>query len=320
MFLGGDIGGTKTHLAIFDRDLKIRKEKIYPSHNYATFSLILEEFLKGETVSIITLGVAGPVQNGKCETTNLPWVLESQSLSKEANGTPVFLLNDLEANAYGISVLGNDDFICLNPGQKQTGNQALISAGTGLGEAGIYWDGKSHIPFASEGGHADFGPRNPLEIDLLIYLSKLFGQHVSYERVLSGIGLYYLYRFLVEVKSYAQNSEVEASKDPKDITKCAISRSCPTCKKAVEIFSEIYGAEAGNLALKMLAIGGVFIGGGIAPKILPFLQAGDFLESFFSKGRFRKLLQTIPVYVIRKENTALLGAADFGRQRYKDAL
>ena len=317
MFLAGDIGGTKTHLAFFDHSLKMIKDKIYSSKAYDSVSLILQDFLHGEKIQIGALGIAGPVRDGKCHATNLPWVIDEKVLSKENGNVPMFLLNDLEANAYGIPLLKEHDFVCLQKGEKGGGNRALISAGTGLGEAGIYWDGKKHIPFACEGGHADFAPRNEIEIELLTYLWDVY-EHVSYERVLSGNGFYHLYRFLVDKKGYAKNEHVESKKDPKLITEMAVANSCPTCIATVEFFCKIYGAEAGNLALKMFASGGLYIGGGIAPKIIHFLQKKEFLESFSSKGRFSGLLQTFPVFIIKKEETALLGAADFARQRGKN--
>ena len=220
----------------------------------------------------------------------------------------------MEAKAYGLKVLKKEELFCLNQGEKQAGNQALIAAGTGLGEAGLFWDGKDHIPFACEGGHTDFGPRDPLEIDLLIYLQKKFG-HVSYERIVSGPGIYLLYEFLVETGREKRSSYVEGQKkSPLVISEGALKMKDPVCERVIDLFLSIYGAESGNVALKFFSLGGVFIGGGIAPFFAHQMKTGSFLSSFLNKGRFKSLLETMPVYVILNDDASLLGAAYYAEK------
>lgn len=320
-FLVGDIGGTKTHLAVID-ELDLRKkifEKTYASKEYADFLLIVQDFLSAykDKLNMACFGVAGPVQEGRCKTTNLPWVIDAKETEK-AVSLPVFLLNDLEANAYGIPVLKEDELFVLNPGKKKTGNRALIAAGTGLGEAGIFWDGEQHIPFACEGGHVDFGPRDELEMELLRYLIEQYG-HVSYERVVSGPGIYDLYRFLVDMRLEEENPEVRnafsLTSPPLVISKLALEESDPAAERTIEWFISLYGAEAGNLALKFLAVGGVYIGGGIAPHLIPLLKNGEFMRSFVKKGRFASLLNDIPIHVILNSETPLLGCAAYLKRK-----
>jgi glucokinase len=320
MFLAGDIGGTKTHLAFFEvagGRLRRHAEETYPSRDYDGLAPILKEFLakQHQTADRVCLGIAGPVRQGRVETPNLPWVVDADRLREEVGCGPVTLLNDLEANAHGIGALGPDDFAVLNPGTEAAGNAALISAGTGLGEAGLYWDGKRHRPFASEGGHADFGPRTPLETELAAYLAARFG-HVSVERVLSGPGLVNVYHFLRERGGAADElpglMERFRVQDPAAaISEAALQDASALCARALDVFVSVYGAEAGNLALKLLATGGVSVGGGIAPKILPRLHGPAFVEAFVNKGRMQPLLEAIPVRVILNADTALLGAARF---------
>lgn len=294
MILAGDIGGTKTHLAVFDGKKMVRGEK-FSSKQASSLEEIIHTFLK-EKVERACFGVAGPVQDQKSHVTNLPWVIDAKKIASEFKIPRVALINDLEANAWGIGCLEEKEFAVLNAGKKKTGNQAVIAAGTGLGEAGLIWDGKRHVPFACEGGHCDFAPRDADERDLWSYLHKKYG-HVSYERVLSGPGIEHLYWFLVEHRRAKLPPLPEGRDSP----------------QVLEWFSSLYGAEASNLALKLLATGGVFIGGGIAPKILPFLNS-HFMPAFAQKGRFDELMREIPVKVILNENTALLGAAEYSRQ------
>ena len=313
MHLVGDVGGTKSHLALVDGD-KIVRDQRFASGDYQDLTTIAREFLAGgqEKIDKACFGVAGPVRDGRCQATNLPWVIDSKELASDLGASAVYLLNDLEANAWGINVLKEDQLFVLNQGVEASGNEGLISAGTGLGEAGLYYDGKGHLPFATEGGHTEFGPRTDLEIELFIYLRDKFG-HVSYERVLSGPGLADVYRFLVDVKGRPDvvGSGVEKSELPKHVSEKGLEESGSTCREALEIFVDLYGAEAGNLALKFLALGGIFVGGGIAPKILPLIKKGLFMKSFCDKGRFESLMKDIPVKVILEENTAMLGAAHF---------
>jgi glucokinase len=257
--------------------------------------------------------VAGPVTQEVVIATNLPWWIDIQSLQKIISLKKVEVINDLVANAYGISVLEKRDFEILNFGKMKRGNQALISAGTGLGEAILFWDGQQHVPSPSEGGHAEFGPRNHLELELFHYLSDRF-DHVSYERVLSGEGLSHIYQFLKDSKRFGSEpswlSKKMAEEDPAEvISEVAQLKKNKLCAKALDLFASIYGAAAGNLALQVMAIGGVYVGGGIAPKIIWKLKDGTFMKAFKDKGRLSHIVVHIPVKVIMNERTALLGAA-----------
>lgn len=321
-YLAGDIGGTKTHLALYQEEkgrmVKLKDEK-YPSQKYPNLKTIVKTFLKGEDISVKKgcFGIAGPVKKGKSQATNLPWLVDSEVLMGELQIEKVALINDLEANAYGLNMLEKDELYTLNAGDPEAeGNQAMVSAGTGLGEGGIFYDGKRHIPFASEGGHADFAPRNETEDELLRFLRKKFG-HVSYERILSGPGLYNLYQFVVETKKERETEEnlkkIQEGDSPRLISEMGLSGASKACTKTLEFFASIYGSEAGNISLKMLALGGIYLGGGIAPKLLTILKRGDFMRSFTEKGRFSKLLEQIPVHVVLNDNTALLGATYYAK-------
>jgi glucokinase len=247
------------------------------------------------------------------ETSNLPWIVESSRLAKELNLPCTLLINDLEANAWGIQALTQADLITLNQVKRTpVGNQAVIAAGTGLGEAGLYWDGSKYHIFACEGGHCDFAPRNELEVDLLRYLLVRYG-HVSYERIVSGPGLVNVFQFLRDTHRGEEPpwlTEEMAHGDPAPaISRAALSGRSPLAERALDLWISIYGAEAGNLALKLKATGGIYLGGGIAPKILPKLSGPLFMQAFLSKGRLQGLLETIPVRVITNDKAALLGAA-----------
>jgi glucokinase len=227
----------------------------------------------------------------------------------------VFLINDLEANAYGIECLKEEEFLTLNEGTPQKGNACLIAAGTGLGEAGLYFNGKTYNPFACEGGHTDFAPRDDREIELLKYLQKKYG-HVSYERVVSGPGIQKIYEFLIDTKVEPKiesfEKELKKHAEPQIlITQKGVNKEIKGCEKAIDMFISAYGAETGNLALKMFALGGVYVGGGIAPKMVDTLQEGMFLKSFADKGRFSSLMMSMPVKVILNDKAALLGAARY---------
>ncbi len=316
MILAGDIGGTHTRIALFEGKEKIKEVK-YKSKNYQNLIQIVLEFLQKEKkVDIAVFGIAGPIRNGKCKTTNLPWIVDAKEIQDRAKITQVHLINDLMANAYGIRAIKDEEFYVLNKGNSQNkGNAALISAGTGLGEAGIYWDGKEFHPFACEGGHADFAPKNELEWQLFKYLQVIFG-HVSYERVLSGPGIENIYRFFVETQK-----ENPIQGDFPDLSRVisqkAIEKSSEVAQKTLKLFLSIYAAEAGNVALKFLALSGVYIGGGIAPTLLPLLKAEEFMKSFADKGRFQELLLSISVKVILNEDTALLGSHEFALDKIK---
>jgi glucokinase len=320
MILAGDIGGTNARLALFDVQngaYKLVSGSVFPSRQYRGLDEIVTKFVSDGELhpNLACFGVAGPVRNGRVETSNLPWVVDSKRLASELRLPSAILINDLEANAWGIAALEPDDVVVLNQVKDApVGNKAVIAAGTGLGEAGMYWDGSKHHVFASEGGHTDFAPRNELEVDLLNYLRARFG-HVSYERIVSGPGLVNVFHFLRDTGRGAEPSwltEQMASSDPAAaISMAALAGKCGLCEHAVDLFVSLYGAEAGNLALKIMATGGVYVGGGIAPKILPKLAGPLFMQSFNGKGRMQTLLESIPVKVVKNEKLALLGAARY---------
>jgi glucokinase len=321
MILAGDIGGTKTVIAHYEKsgdDLLQLRAATYPSRDYQSLEAILAAYLKvspGVAPRVGCFGVAGTVLDGKCQTTNLPWQLDEQTLARAIGAPRVRLLNDLEATGYGILQLPTAELCVLNPGSRsdRRGHAAVIAAGTGLGEAILYWDGQRHHPMASEGGHVDYAPRTDQEIELLRYLRAKIGGRVSIERVLSGPGFYDIYCFLRDSGHTAESPEVAArlrTEDPNPtITRLGLAKADPLSVAALELFSTLYGAEAGNLALKCLATGGVFVGGGIAPKILPVLQDGSFLRGFTDKGRFTGLMKSIEVSVALNPAAALIGAA-----------
>jgi len=292
----------------------VGEERKFPSQKYPSLEAIILEFLQGKKVEKACFGVAGPVKEGKSKITNLPWIIDAENISKTLGIRVVHLLNDLEANAYGLRALKKEELFVLHPGRVQKGNQALISAGTGLGEAGLYWDGKMHRPFACEGGHSDFAPRNEIEIELLVYLQKKFG-HVSYERVISGPGLHNLFQFLIDTgkeKLTTALKEEMRERDPsRVISEWGRQEKDAACIRAVEWFISLYGAEAGNMALKFFALGGFYIGGGIAPHLHQQIKQGGFRASFVDKGRFRELLESIPIWIVMNDSAALLGAANY---------
>ncbi len=318
MILAGDIGGTNTRLALFEMEGKrprVIVKQTFPSGEHKSLDEIVRQFL-GEhslTIKCACFGVAGPIRDRRSKPSNLPWVVDADQLATLFGFDAVTLVNDLEANAFGLVALEPKDFAVLNEGAPESeGNAAIISAGTGLGEAGLHFEGKTRRPFASEGGHADFAPRNELEIELLRYLIPQF-HHVSYERVLSGPGLLNIYTFLRDTGRGEEAAwladEMEEAAAPAVITRAALDGKSELCMGALDLFVSIYGAEAGNLALKMNATGGVFLGGGIAPRIIDKLKSLAFMEAFTAKGRMRPLLEAVPVRVILNDMTALIGAA-----------
>jgi len=321
-YLAGDIGGTKTHLALYKdegEECTLLRDQKYPSKDFPNLRTIIKAFLENETkkVSRGCFGIAGPVKDGKSQATNLPWLVDHEQIEKETAIKKVALINDLEANAYGLNLLKKEEFFVLNEGEVESDrNQALISAGTGLGEAGLVFDGKRHLPFATEGGHGDFGARSEIEDELLLYLRKKFG-HVSYERILSGPGLFNVYEFLVETKKETETKEryeeIKKGDAPKMISEFGLKGESFACARALDLFVTIYGAEAGNLALRLLALGGVFVGGGIAPKLLDIIKSGGFIKGFKEKGRFGDLLSAIPVRVVLNTKTALLGSLYYAK-------
>jgi glucokinase len=318
MILAGDIGGTNARLAYFQPQnghLQLVSERVFPSREHSEFGEIVSQFLddSGTRPEVACFGIAGPVRNGRVETSNLPWVIEQSHLAKQIHLPSTWLINDLEASAWGIGALSMADLVPLNQVTGPVaGNQAVIAPGTGLGQAGLYWDGQRHSVFACEGGHADFAPQGELQIELLRYLANRFG-HVSYERVLSGPGLVNVYEFLRESGKDKESSELAAEIKKGDaaaaISRAAIAGTSSLAEKALDLWIAVYGAEASNLALKIMATGGLFLTGGISPKILDKLKGPIFMQAFLQKGRLRPLVEAIPVQVVTNEKAGLLGAA-----------
>jgi glucokinase len=317
MILAGDVGGTKVNLALYDfidGNLKHTRDKQYPAKEYSGLEEIVKEFIVSEKVTAACFGVPGPVRDGRLRLTNLPWTLDSRELAADLKIDYVFLINDLQANGYGIAELSAEQVFTLSEGDpRQMGNRALIAAGTGLGESFMIWDGRDYVPYPSEGGHADFAPRDEDEIDLLRFLKQKYNGRTSTERVVSGQGLTNIYEFLREVRGVEEPvwlAERMAAEDPNAvITELALKAKSEICEKALDMFVSAYGAEAGNLALKVLSVGGLYVGGGIAPRILEKLKDGAFMKAFTDKGRLSQLLVNTPVRVILESKTALIGAA-----------
>ena len=330
MQLAGDIGGTKTILAIFSAESGPRNpiaQFTFPSADYPSLEIMVRDFLSRVhfPVERATFAVAGPVLNGKAEVTNLPWVIEEEKLKRELDLSSVRLINDLEAVGYAISELLPEETYTLQEGHAIPGGaMAVVAPGTGLGEAYLTWDGKRYRAHPSEGGHTDFAPLTPLQFGLLRYLQERIG-HVSYERVCSGIGIPNIYNYLKE-SGYAVEppwlaEKLAATKDPTPvIVEAAISQEifCDLCREVLHTFVSVLGAETGNLALKVLSTGGVYLAGGIPPRILPILAEGTFLENFIHKGRFADLLTRMPVRVILNPKTGILGAASHVMGAYDD--
>ena len=327
MYLAGDIGGTKTSMAMMeglDGKLGFVREQTFKSDKYSSLESIITEFLDGcsdcPRVRGACFGVAGAIIDGRCQTTNLPWTEMSEEGLALATGAPrVKLLNDLEAMAYGMLFLPPEELVELNPAANPgpvRGHAVVLAAGTGLGEAILSWDGERHRPIASEGGHCSFAPQSELEVELWRYLRRQFHGHVSYERILSGPGFANLFGFLRQTGRYQESpaleTELAACSDIGErngvVSKHGLAGTDQLCQATLDLFASIYGAEAGNLALKCMAMGGVFIGGGIAPKLLKSLQSGTFLEGFLAKGRFASILKTLPVRVATNPKTPILGA------------
>lgn len=315
--LTGDIGGTKTRLAIAavnGTQVRIEHEATYPSSRFATFADLLAVFLGDrQPPAKAAFGVAGPVHGRAVHTTNLPWHIEADALQRRFGFTACTLLNDLEAAACGLPALQAQDLLVLQQGEAgAAGNCAIIAAGTGLGEAGLYWDGQMHHPYATEGGHASFSPQSELEFALMLHLQSRYG-HVSWERVVSGMGLPDLHDFLRAYRKAALPSwlaeEMQSGDAAAAISGAALAGKDAICVETLECFVRLYGAEAGNLALKTMSRGGLYVGGGIAPKILPLLQQNIFMQSFLDKGRMRPLLEAMPVRVILQDRVALYGPA-----------
>lgn len=320
LVLTGDIGGTKTNLAIFSREGGLRApiaEATFASANYPDLESIAKEFLgKAElAVERAAFGVAGPVLNGAAHITNLPWVMTEARLQDALGVKSVRLLNDLESIANAVPILEAEDVCALNDiAPELHGPVGIVAPGTGLGEAFLLWIDDNYRAFASEGGHADFAPGNELEGDLLRYLQRKFGR-ASYERVCSGLGIPNVYHFLRDC-AYIQESawvaeQLAASNDPTPVivTNALTEQPDPLCARVMEIFASVLAAKAGNLALTVMATGGIYLGGGIPPRILPLLQRESFMNTFRYKGRLSGLMQRIPVRVILNAKAGLLGAA-----------
>ena len=326
MILAGDVGGTKVDLALFEFQggrLQHVVEERFAAQQYIGLEDIVREFFtkhQHPEINGACIGVPGPVRNGRLKLTNLPWQLDARELSRNLGIDHIFLINDLEANGYGVAELTRDQVYTLSAGDpSNVGNRGLISAGTGLGEAVLMWNGKMHVPVASEGGHCDFAPRSELEISLLRYLQRLVGGRVSYERVVSGLGLKNVYSFLRDEQGMQESAELRDRMQAEDpnavIGELGESGKDELCVRTLDIFVSVYGAEAGNLALKVLSTGGMFIGGGIAPKILDKMRDGTFMRAFTDKGRLSDLLVHTPVHIILESRAALMGAAAYAEAR-----
>ena len=339
MILAGDVGGTKVHLALYEftaGKLNRLRDQKYPAHEFARLDDVVQKFLHGDgepgdhteskvdlsQVQAACFGCPGPVRDGRLKLTNLPWVLDVRDLRTSIGIEHIFLINDLEANGYGIPELTSSQIFTLHPGDvSAVGHRGLIAAGTGLGEALLIYDSnrKTHQPLPSEGGHCDYAARTDRDIAMLTYLRATLKGRVSFERVVSGLGIKNIYGFLRDDQHMEEPDwlrERMATEDPNAVIgHCAEDGSSDLCFQTMQIFSAAFGAEAGNLALKLLAAGGIYLGGGIAPKILKTLQSGAFLQAFLDKGRLSPLLETIPVRVILDDTCALLGAAAFAETR-----
>ena len=332
MILAGDVGGTKVHLALYNFDggaLKPVRDQKFPAHEFASLDDVVHRFLgEGDDhpatnlseIAAACFGCPGPVRDGRLKLTNLPWTLDARDLRGSLGIEHIFLINDLEANGYGIPELKPEALVMLHTGDASAvGHRGLMAAGTGLGEALLVWDGKHHRPLPSEGGHCDFAPRNEREIALLRYLQKTLNGRVSFERVVSGIGIKNIYAFLKDDQRMEEPDwlrERMAEEDPNAVIgTCAEDGSSPLCFETMQMFASAYGAEAGNIALKVLSMGGIYLGGGIAPKVLKTLRNGQFSEAFLDKGRMKPILEAIPVRVILDDTCALLGAAAYAEAR-----
>ncbi|MCP5298121.1 MAG: glucokinase [Chromatiaceae bacterium] len=329
--LAGDIGGTKTVLCLYrvgdgpagDAPMTEIHKAVHPSTAYARLDDLVATFLAGapsHRPAAACLGIAGPIHEQCCTATNLPWVIDARALSRGFSLDDAYLLNDLEAAAYGMLHLPDSDFVELNPrAVTQAGHAAVIAAGTGLGQAILAWDGQRHLVMPSEGGHADFGPNSAQQDALLSFLRERFGGHVSNERILAGNGFGNLYDFLRASGHARPNPAVEAEMARQDrnavISHHGLRGDDPLCSEAMRLFVHIYGSEAGNLALKCLPFGGLYIGGGIGPKIRPALEAGGFMQGFLAKGRMARAIERIPLRLCLNPEAPLLGAAHMAADR-----
>ncbi len=333
MILAGDVGGTKVHLALYNfvgGRLGLVRENKFPSSEYASLDVVVKAFLAQggaqgsakEEIVAACFGCPGPVRNGRLKLTNLPWTLDERELEASIGIEHIFLINDLEANGYGIPELAPEKVFTLLKGDASAvGHRGLVSAGTGLGEALLIWDAKAqrHRPIPSEGGHGDFAARNEREIALLQYLRRTLNGRVSLERVVSGIGMKNVYAFLRDDQKLEEPAWLRERMETEDpnavIGQCGEDGSSEICAETLRMFASAFGAEAGNLGLKVLASGGMYLGGGIAPKILKTLEGGEFAQAFLDKGRLSPVLEAMPVRVILDDACALLGAAAYAEAR-----
>jgi len=321
MILAGEIGATRTRLGAFETEagrLKLAVEKIYMSQERAGLAEIIAEFIRTEGIAVhrACFGVAGPVRRGRSKISNLTWTIDSRDLAKQLKLESVGMINDLEAFAYGIDALDSTDFVTLNEGSEDSeGNRAVISARTGLGVAGLFWDGFRHHPFGCEGGHSDFAPRNELEMTLLMYLQKKYGR-ISCERILSGPGIKNIYDFLRDTKKAEEPASLRdamaaAADAPALISMLAAEGSSQICAQTMSIFVSIYGAETGNVALNFMSTGGIYIGGSVAAKNVARMKEPAFMQSFLDKGRLAPLMKEIPVSIVLNDDSGLIGAARY---------
>jgi len=316
--LAGDVGGTKTNVALYkveNETFTLQKEKRYASKDYRSLEDIIQDFSGGALPDRICAAVAGPVIKGKSKLTNLSWTLDSEALSASLQ-RPVSFINDLQATAYGLAGLKESERALIAPGDAAAeGNIAIIAPGTGLGEAGLYWDGQVYHPFATEGGHSDFAPRTETDIELFRYLQQQFG-HVSWERVVSGMGIKTLYQFCTEAKKEKVPEWLTKRMETEDaaavISQAALNHEDPVCAEVMDLFVRFLATEASSLVLKLMATGGLYLAGGIPPKILPLLQNENWEKNFDNNGRMHDLSEKVPVYAVLNDKMALMGAAYYG--------
>jgi glucokinase len=326
--LAGDIGGTKTRLSLYEANTGPHSpqfDETFASKDFLSLADIVKKYLKNKKVHIqvASFGIAGPVKNGRVETTNLPWVISEDSLKLSVNNAPVFLLNDLQASAIALPHLNQADILTINPGKKQPqGTIGLVSPGTGLGEAFLICNDTGYQAHPSEGGHCSFAPTTINQAGLANFLLPQSG-HISYERVCSGIGIVNLYRYIKESKQAHEpkwlKDELEAGSDPNPIIfKAALNKNVEIAEKTLRLFIEILANEAANLALKVMATGGIFLGGGIPPRLIPLIDPNFFMTAFTNKGRFAEWLSVIPIYLVRDPNSALFGAACYAFEKLEE--
>lgn len=319
--LAADIGGTKTALGLFEvtkSALQLIHENTYPSKNYASFDDILTAYLKEDTgvkIDVLSIGVAGPVVDQKVQLTNLSWLIEAANIKQKNAIDKVCLLNDLEATAYGLMGIEQEDLALVHIGVQKKGNMAILAPGTGLGEAGLFWDGSFYRPFATEGGHSEFSPRTDLDMELFHYVRNETPL-ISWEHLISGDGIYRIYCFLRDVKDFKEptwlTEKLKTENPAAVVSHTAMRQLNEACVKAMQLFVSYMAREATSLVLKLKANGGLFLGGGIPPKIYPLLRDELFRQQFMQSDRMDEMLKEVPIHLILNSKTALIGAAYFG--------